>query len=1158
MSRKLYKLFAVAVSISMIIALPALAQPVSSPAAPKTQPASITSHSSQPVSQIAQPPALPRHPQVPPAGDDHIQLKDPQMPKSGPVAVIIELQDEPAAATYAAAKDSKLTALQTVNATQQQISRIDVAQKQLLPSLAKMGATVIYRIQRTYNGIAVQVDVSKVKDLEALPGVKAVHPLISKTLDNWHSVPLIGAPQLWDAAGYFGGLDGTGVKVGIIDTGIDYIHADFGGPATQAAYNANGTTVVTDTYNSQLLFPTAKVVGGYDFAGDAYDADGTTITQTLPHPDPDPMDCNGHGTHVAGTTAGYGVNSDGSTYTGTYNSGLNFSAFKIGPGVAPKAQLYALRVFGCEGSTNLVGEAIDWAIDPNNDGDFSDHLDVVNMSLGSDYGDSYDSDAVASDYASLAGVIVVASAGNGDDVYYVAGSPANAERAISVAASHSGAGRLDGFAVTAPITYAGVYPASESAAYNWLTTTLPITGKLVYPLPGSNPAQDQRTGCYTFDITNTQLISGNIVLLDWNTPSCGGSATRSSKAVAAHAIGAILVNNDGPFELSITGSPIIPVYSTLKAVGDQLKTAINGASPVMVVMTNQYQGQTTYSEPEATDVIASFSSRGPARTASILKPDITAPGAIIFSARSGSGTEGVGEMGTSMAAPHIAGSMALLKQLHPGWSVEELKSLAMNTATTDITQLDGALPAYDPGRVGAGRITLPNAASSNVIAFNATEPYLTSVSFGAVEVNGTAEATKMIKVVNKGTQPVKYSVNYQAYAEVPGVEYTVSPALVEVPANGSAFVTVKMTADASQMKHSADPTIELDGERSWLSEASGYVVLSPLNYKVYLPLIVKSGSSAAVSAYTPSVIQAAPVPVELRVPVYAAPRPSAHMYAATSSIAFTGITGTATIPVTGTGINTGSNYPYDIVSLATAYELAEVSPNDQGYVGTDNADLKYVGVTNDNRAMGGSVANTTLYFGISTWGDHNVPYGADAEFDIYLDTNRDGNWDYVVYNNASGDIFFTTIVNLTTTAAIADQFVNITPAFDTYPYNNNVMVMPISAASIGLSTANPRFDYQIVTFSREDPTGGPVDATAKHTYSAATAGLDFTNNPLELPGTVDLPGSSVNVAFNYAAYALNGSKGVLLLHHHNAASLREEVVPVTTPSNYAAVTIMHT
>ena len=133
------------------------------------------------------------------------------------------------------------------------------------------------------------------------------------------------------------------------------------------------------------------------------------------------------------------------------------------------------------------------------------------------------------------------------------------------------------------------------------------------------------------------------------------------------------------------------------------------------------------------------------------------------------------------------------------------------------------------------------------------------------------------------------------------------------------------------------------------------------------------------------------------------------MYAGVSALSFTGVTGTAVIPLTGTvGIYTGVNNPYDIISLVTSYELAEASPNDPGTPGTDNADLKYVGVTNDNRvAAGGFVTNTTVYFGISTWGNHDRA-SAEVEFDIYIDSRTGmATWDYVVWNTNTGTSSFT-------------------------------------------------------------------------------------------------------------------------------------------------------
>ncbi len=158
-----------------------------------------------------------------------------------------------------------------------------------------------------------------------------------------------------------------------------------------------------------------------------------------PTPDTNPLDCNGHGSHVAGTAAGLGENTNGSTYTGTYDTTLDSQSMRIEPGVAPGATIVPLKVFGCaqNATTDLVAEALDWAADPGGLGNPSDHLDVVNLSVGSNYSSPQDPDAVAASNAADIGMVVVAAAGNGGDVYDGGGSPGNSPDAISVAAADS-------------------------------------------------------------------------------------------------------------------------------------------------------------------------------------------------------------------------------------------------------------------------------------------------------------------------------------------------------------------------------------------------------------------------------------------------------------------------------------------------------------------------------------------------------------------------------------------------------------------------------------------------------------------------------------------------------------------------------------------------
>ena len=1209
------------------------------------------------------------------------------------IKIVIELADEPAAVSYATTQQLHLPASTAAQISRAQIARIEAAQQTLLATLKPFNATLLYRTQRVYNGIVVMVEARYLDAIRQLPGVKAIHPLISKSLENWHSAPLIGAPQVWEALG----LTGAGVTIGIIDSGIDYLHADFGGTATAAAYAANNTTVITDTYNDQFLYPTAKVVGGWDFVGDDYVGGGggspASVPANLPQPDPDPAPCYGnfntanHGTHVAGTAAGFGTNADGSTYTGTYSVNLNFSNFKIGPGVAPHALLYSLRVFGCNGNSDVVDQAIEWAVDPNQDGDFSDHLDVINMSLGSPYGANDDSTATAANNAALAGVIVVAAAGNNGDAYYIINTPGSAARAISVAGSDDGAVTLDGFRVISPASSAGIYGGSQSTLYNWLTTTLPITGQLVYPEIGNNPAQDQRTGCYTFNVTNTQIMSGHIALLNWTEPSCGGSVARVGKAAAAGARGVLLVDNLDLFHLIISGGALIPAYGVPKEVGDTLKATL-AVTDVHVVLTAEYQGSVKYFEPLGEDTIYTSSARGPRRGDSLLKPDLAAPGATIYSALNHSGTGGYALSGTSMASPHVAGTMALLRQLHPDWPVADLKALAMNTATTDITL---GTQKYDPGRVGAGRVTLRNAASP-AIAYNAADPQLVSVSFGAIEVTNTLSLTRPIHIANKSAGEVAYSIEYTGYADMPGVSFTLAPTSVLLLPYSSTDISLTLHATATQMKHSRAPTVPGNGGRSWLSEASGYVVLTPflpihtvnvetmgngtgtitrspdsLTYTygtpitltatpemgsqfiewsgdasgsanplfltvdvdtnitatfslnayrldtfsagtgsgtitrspdqsaydygtvvtltataapaayfsgwsgaatgnanplkitidgettltatfstrtIFLPLLI--GGDSGLSASRPTDRSAAPhASISLRVPIYAALRPASEMQATPSTLDFTSIT-TTNLALSGQGLNTGTSYPTDTLSLVSAFELAEISP-----VTTtphSAADLHYLGAGNNFGATG-VVTATTLFFGVAAHGNWSMPLAPEAQFKIFIDTDRNGSDDFVLTNDTlnglANDIFYSRLIKLSNSASSYPLPVNFCrrTLYDTALFNTNILILAVPANSIGLTAANPRFNYRVETYAG----GLAVDASLTHTYSAATAGLDFGNGLSSAPIWADLPGETIPIQFNTTAYAANGSIGVLVLHHHNAATDRTQAISVLTP-----------
>ncbi len=1012
----------------------------------------------------------------------------------GRVGVVIELAGEPTARTYARtlaataavrALGADVTAQATV-AAQRQLAQVEAAQHSLLPLLAApaIGAEIIYRVQRVYDGIVAYVDPTRIDAIRQLPGVKAIHPLVPDRMLLTSSVPWIGAPQVWQG---IGNATGANVSIGIIDSGIDYLHKDFGGSGVYTGQNFADNTVPWN----------AKVVGGKDFAGDAYTGSNT------PHADGDPMDLAsvGHGTHVAGIAAGYGVTSEGNTYIGPWAPSVDYSLFSVGPGVAPGAKLYAIRVFGSGLSTGLSTQGIEWALDPNGDGSFADHLDVINLSLGAPFGSTDNPTVTAVENAAAAGIVVVCAAGNEGDTTYIVASPGVAPRAISVAASGDAGNRASDLLITSPSDIAG-NPDSTAGAFGGTTPEAGLTNAVVLVTPND--------ACTA--ITNGAQIAGKIALID------RGTCTFVSKVKTAQdagALGVIVANNaSGLITMAGTDATItIPALFISQADGQTLKSKLPNPGVQATITVASYGG-----------TVASFSSRGPRESQDALKPDITAPGLVIFSAEARGGTTAVGFGGTSMATPHVAGAMALLKQLHPSWTPSELKALAMNTATDLYANLNQQPPVMSPMRVGAGELYMPTAAASNAIAYDADDPDLVSLSFGAFEVSGTTTLTRSVKVENRGGSPLSFALAYTATSDVAGVDISFPGGTdVTVPAGGSSTFTVQLQAVAAAMDHGTDPGADANQDqrpRQLLGEEAGFVTLTP------------AGATA------------------LRVPLYAAPRPAATMGTLESELVMGTAEGTLTVNLAGRGLASGTTYPTDVVSLVTPLELQYTGAATAPATVRD-ASIHYVGVGSDFAAGGGgSLAATTLLFAIATVGDWATP--SDVSFEVDVDVNRDGTNDYKLVTIDSSTFADSTAtpsdvfgVELCPTGGTCTWigYVNRFPAseLDTVVFGTNVVLLPVPASSLGLSSASSAFDYRVLS---SNSSFGDVSTTAKMTYDVAKPGLA----PLSgwFGPVAAHSGDLLQLAYNRANYAANGSQGLLLLHHHNAAGNRAQVLPVSS------------
>ncbi len=589
--------------------------------------------------------------------------------------------------------------------------------------------------QTLWNGLSLAVRVRDLAKLRAMPGVTALYPVIAIERPE---VTTVSEPELLTALAMTGadvarddlGLTGQGVRVGVIDTGLDYDHADLGGDGTLRTNSS--------------VFPTGRVVAGFDFAGDAFTGGNAPV------PDLYPDDCNGHGTHVAGI-----VGANGAVR-----------------GVAPGVSFGAYRVFGCSGSTtaDIMIQAMERAL--------ADGMQVINMSIGAAFQWPSYPTAQASDRLVNRGVVVVASIGNSGTAGVYAGSaPGVGKKVVGVASfenTHINQAALS------------VSPDNATFAYNagFNVPPAPLSG--TYPMARTGTATSTSDACSPLAAGS---LTGKVALI-----RRGGCTfyIKARNAQLAGAVAVVIYNNvSGGIIPNVTGSPpvTIPVVAITAAQGVLINNRLAAGSVDLT--------WTVLSSPNGTGgFVSAFSSHGPGPDLS-LKPDIGAPGGFVQSTYPLEQGGYANISGTSMSSPHVAGGVALLLQAQPNTPSNAVRTILMNNAAP--RPRAGAGGAIDlVHRQGAGMLDIPAA----VLATTRVEPG--KLSLGESE---GGSVTRTLTIENKGPAAVTYDLSHltalatgantftpSILAGDASVSFSADP--VTVPAGVTATVDVTVTPNA--------------------------------------------------------------------------------------------------------------------------------------------------------------------------------------------------------------------------------------------------------------------------------------------------------------------------------------------------------------------------
>ncbi|HVM58466.1 MAG TPA: S8 family serine peptidase [Gaiellaceae bacterium] len=653
------------------------------------------------------------------------------------------------------------------------LARLARAQARAVAELRRAipSARVGRRFRVLLDGLTITLPASRLPALVRQPYVTRVYPSVRYTMELDHSPSVIGADVLRQTAG----ADGTGIKIGVVDDGIDQ---------TNPFFDSAGFSYPAGFPKGDTKMTTPKVIVARVFPGPNSGKAGHLVV------DPN---SSFHGTHVAGIAAG-----DSGT---TAPAGPDHPTVTGLSGVAPRAWLGNYRVFtvptpiGHVANTPEIVAAFEAAV--------TDGMDVINFSGGGPQIDpANDALIEAIHNVAAAGVVPVIAAGNDRDDFGTgsAGSPGTAPDAISVAAvsnTHVFAPALDVVAPGAPdvlkgIPFLGAGGEVAPAAWSSQNQTLVDAGSIV----GTDGKPVDRHLCGAgADLSSTQgtlpahSLDGKIVLaLRGLCPF----VTKAEQARAAGAVGIILSDNRQgeanaiPVRLSLPGGMIANLD------GDHLRAAMaaTGGQTTIRVGRDPLELETGRS-----GVITSFSSAGPTAFGHDLKPDVSAPGGQILSSTLPKVDKSRFAVfdGTSMATPHVAGSAALLLQLHRGWTPEQVKSALVSTAGP--AWADTARTQEAPVTLeGGGLVALPAAADPRIF----TDPV--SLSFPDLTVlRGGASSALLVRVTDAGSGAGTWQVTLQSQAATAGTSVDVPGALVLAP-GGEADLAVTVAASAAAVQ----------------------------------------------------------------------------------------------------------------------------------------------------------------------------------------------------------------------------------------------------------------------------------------------------------------------------------------------------------------------